>query len=143
VHILKTERKEKMFRNIGLISLVLVITLIFSGCTITPKATPDQMEEILVAAGFNFIEADTPKKMERLKALPQGKFLRHQVDGKLYYLYADSAECKCLWKGDHTAFTRYRQLARERKDDYKADLYESQYEELPHTYSWDVLVEVW
>ncbi len=64
-----------MFRNIGLISLVLVITLIFCGCTITPKATSAQMEEILVAADFNFIEADTPKKMERLKALPQGKFL--------------------------------------------------------------------
>jgi hypothetical protein len=132
-----------MFRDIGSISLVLVITLIFSGCTITPKATPAQMEEILVAAGFKFNEADTPQKVERLKALPQGKFLRHQVDGKSYYLYADSAECKCLWKGDHTAFTRYRQLVQERKADYKADLYESQYEELPHSYSWDVLIEVW
>jgi len=25
------------------------------------------MEEILVAAGLNFIEADTPQKMERMK----------------------------------------------------------------------------
>jgi hypothetical protein len=53
-----------MFRNIGLISLILVITLIFCGCTIRPKATPAQMEEILVAAGFKFIEADTAQKME-------------------------------------------------------------------------------
>ena len=59
--------------------------------------------------------------MERLKALPQGKFLRHQVDGKSYYLFADSDE---WWKGDHTAFTRYRQLVQERKADYKAELYE-------------------
>ena len=125
-----------MFRNIGLISLVLFITLIFFGCTMTPKAKSAQMEEILVAAGFKFKEANTPQKMERLKALPQEKFLRHQVDGKSYYLYADSAECKCLWKGDHTAFTRYRQLAQERK-------YESQYEELPHTFSWGVMIDVW
>jgi uncharacterized membrane protein len=132
-----------MFRSIGLLSLVLVITLIFTGCTITPKATPAQNEEILVAAGFEFKEADTPEKMEHLKALPQGKFLHHQVDGKSYYLYADSAECKCLWKGDRAAFTRYREIARERKDDYAADLYESQNEELPHSSGWVMLVEEW
>ena len=132
-----------MFRDIGLMPLVLVITLIFSGCSISPKAKAEQMEEILVAAGFKFKEADTPQKMERLKALPQGKMLRHQVAGKSYYVYADSSDCKCLWKGDQAAFTRYRQLARERKEEYREDLYDSQYDELPHTYSWDVLVEVW
>ena len=132
-----------MFRDIGLMPLVLVITLIFSGCSITPKATAEQMEEILVAAGFKFKEADTPQKMERLKALPQGKMLRHQVAGKSYYVYADSSDCKCLWKGDQAAFTRYRQLARERKEEYREDLYDSQYDELPHTYSWGVLVDIW
>jgi hypothetical protein len=132
-----------MFRDIGLMPLVLVITLIFSGCSITPKATAEQMEEILVAAGFKFKEADTPQKMERLKALPQGKMLRHQVDGKSYYVYADSSDCKCLWKGDQAAFTMYRKLARERKEEYKAGLYDSQYEDLPHTFSSDVLVDVW
>ena len=132
-----------MFRNSGLISLVLVITLIFYGCTITPKATPFEMEKILISAGFEFKEADTPQKMERLKALPQGKFLRHQVDGKSYYLYADSSDCRCLWKGDQAAYTRYRQLLQERKEESKADLYESQYEEIPHVVVTEVLVEIW
>jgi hypothetical protein len=129
-----------MFRNIELISLFLLFTLIFSGCTITPKATPEQMEKILVAAGFKFKEADTPQKMERLKALPQEKMLHHQVDGKSYYVYADSSDCKCLWKGDHAAFIRYRELAREWKEE---NIYDSQYDELPHTFSWGVLVDIW
>ena len=129
-----------MFRIIELISLFLLFTLIFSGCTITPKATPEQMEKIMVAAGFKFKEADTPQKMERLKALPQEKMLRHQVDGKSYYVYADSSDCKCLWKGDHAAFIRYRELAREWKEE---NIYDSQYDELPHTYSWGVLVDIW
>ena len=127
-----------MIRNIRLILLVLFVTLIFFGCTMTPKETYFQIEEILVAAGFNFKEADTPQKMEQLKTLPQGKFLRHQIDGKSYYLYPGSPECKCLWKGDHAAFLRYQQLTQERKDDYK-----SPYEELPHSYTWVILIDEW
>jgi len=132
-----------MLRGIGSISTVLLITLIFSGCVIRPKATPEQIEELLIAADFEFTEADTPAKMERLKALPQGKMLRHQVDGKWYYLYADSAVCKCLWKGDQAAFDRYRQIVQERKNEYASDLYISQHEELPPTFDWGALVIIW
>ena len=75
--------------------------------------------------------------MERMQALPQRQFIRHQTNGEVYYLYADVAECKCVWRGDKAAYGRYRELVRERKVDYKADLYESQDEELLPDIGWE------
>jgi hypothetical protein len=126
-----------MFRNIGVITLLFLTLSIFWACTITPAATGDQVEKMLVAADFKFKTADTPQQMERMQALPQRQFIRHQTDGDVYYLYADVAGCKCVWRGDKAAYSRYKELARERKVDYKADLYESQDEELLPDIGWE------
>ena len=126
-----------MHRRIVMTALVLVAPFVFWACTITPEATGDQVENMLVAADFKFKTADTPQQMERMQALPQGRFIRHQAGGEVSYLYADVAGCKCVWRGDKAAYSRYKELARERKVDYKASLYESQDEELLPDAGWD------
>ena len=126
-----------MHRRIVMTTLVLVAPLVVWACTITPEATGDQVENMLVAADFKFKTADTPQQMERIKALPQGRFIRHQAGGEVSYLYADAAGCKCVWRGDNAAYSRYKELARERKVEYKDDLYESQDEELIPDAGWD------
>jgi hypothetical protein len=130
-------KAESMLRNMGVITLFFLTLSIFWACTITPAATADQVEKMLVAADFKFKTADTPQQMERMQALPQRQFIRHQTDGEEYYLYADVAGCKCVWRGDKAAYSRYKELARERKADYKADLYESQDEELLPDIGWE------
>ena len=82
-------KAESMLRNMGVITLLFLTLSIFGACTITPAATADQVEKILVAADFKFKTADTPQQMERMQALPQRQFIRHQTDGGGYYLYAD------------------------------------------------------
>ncbi len=77
------------------------------------------------------------QQMERMQALPQRRFIRHQTGGDEYYLYADVAGCKCVWRGDKAAYSRYKELARERKVDYKDALYESQDEELLPDIGWE------
>ena len=117
--------------------LVFVAPLVFWACTIVPTATTDQVEEMLVAADFKYKTADTHQQMERMQALPQRQFIRHQAGGDVYYLYADVAECKCVWRGDTAAYSRFKKLARERKVEYKNDLYESQHEDLFPDIGWD------
>jgi len=126
-----------MHRRIVITALVLVAPFVFWACTITPEATGNQVENMLVAADFKFKTADTPQQMERMQALPQGQFIRHQAGGNVYYLYADAAGCKCVWRGDQAAYSRYKELARERKVDYKDSLYESQDQELFPDVGWD------
>ena len=126
-----------MLRRMVMTAIVLVAPFVIWACTITPEATADQVEKMLVAADFKYKTADTPQQMERMQALPQGQFIRHQAGGEVYYLYADAAGCKCVWRGDQAAYSRYRELARERKVDYKDSLYESQDQELLPDVGWD------
>ena len=126
-----------MQRRIAMTALVLVAPFVFWACTITPKATADQVEKMLVAADFKYKTADTPQQMERMQALPQGRFIRHQAGGDVYYLYADVAGCKCVCSGDKAAYSRYKELARERKVEYKESLYENQDKELLPDVGWD------
>jgi hypothetical protein len=126
-----------MQKRIVMTALVLVAPFVFWACTITPEATADQVENMLVAAGFTYKTADTPQQMERMQTLPQERFIRHQAGGDVHYLYADAVECKCVWRGDKAAYSRYKELARERKVDYKESLYESQDEELLPDVGWD------
>jgi len=126
-----------MLRHIVITALVLVAPSVFWGCTLTPEATGDQVEKMLVAADFKYKTADTPQQRKRMQALPQGQFIRHQAGGDVYYLYADVAGCKCVWRGDQAAYSRYKELARERKVDYKDSLYESQDEELLPDVGWE------
>ena len=82
-------KAESMLRNMGVITLLFLTLSILWACTITPAATADQVEKMLVAADFKFKTADTPQQMERIQALPQRQFIRHQTDGDGYYLYTD------------------------------------------------------
>lgn len=125
-----------MVKRILMTALVLAYPVAFWACTITPQATADQIEKMLVAADFKYKTADTTQQKEHIGALPQEQFIRHQAGGQVYYLYADVAGCKCVWRGDAAAYSRYRELARERRVDYKDTLYESQDEELFRHIGW-------
>jgi hypothetical protein len=72
-----------------------------------------------VAAGFNFKEAQTPEQLAKLQKLPQEKLLRKEIKGKPVYLYAEAADCKCLYAGDEAAYNRFRTLRQEARLDAK------------------------
>ena len=115
-----------MLRRSGIALCTVLLVVAGVGCAIMPKPTPMQMAEMLVTAGFQAKTADTAEKLERLKALKQEIILRHDADGKPVYLYADAVHCNCLYTGDEAAYASYRKLAKERKHDYKVDLYSEQ-----------------
>ena len=55
--------------------------------------------------------ADSPAKVDHLKALTQHKLVPHTNKGEARYIYADAKYCKCVYAGDEAAYQRYQKLA--------------------------------
>jgi len=102
----------------GFVMLVFVFLL---GCAGTGKLSPFQMDEMLVRAGFQLHTADTAKKLDFLKSLPQNELIHKTYNEKVSYFYVDGSSCKCMYVGDEQAYQRFRQLAKEEQMDEKVE----------------------
>jgi hypothetical protein len=64
-------------------------------------------EQLLAAEGFQKKVADTPEKLAHLGTImPARRLVAHRRDGRLYYVYADPAMCKCLYVGTPAQYER-------------------------------------
>lgn len=96
-----------MFKGTTLVVVVLA-GLGLSACATAVK----QKDDMLAAAGFQIKPADTPERLALLKRLPPHKLtMRTTPNGSVSFLYADPTICKCLYFGDETAYSTYRQIA--------------------------------
>ncbi len=66
---------------------------------------------LFTAAGFMVKYATTPEKSAILKSLPPDKLVTRTKDGKLYYVYADTAGCNCAYVGTSEAYAAYQNWA--------------------------------
>jgi hypothetical protein len=90
----------------------IAVGLMAAGCAAIGNQKAIQNERMLAAAGFQVKFADTPEKLSRLKSMPQRWLTHHQrADGRIFYIYADAAYCKCLYVGTEKAYQRYQDLA--------------------------------
>ncbi len=101
--------------QVCLISLVGAVTLalMLAGCAALQKNDVLDVEGLLTKAGFQKQIADTPQKLAHLKTLAQQRFSRHKRHGKVYFVYADAANCQCLYAGDAVAFRHFQDLERQ------------------------------
>jgi hypothetical protein len=81
-----------------------------SGCAGLQQNEVSDVEGLLLKAGFTRMPADTPKKLAHLKSLPQHKLIHHMLNGQSRVMYADAADCACLFVGDDTNLQHYRNL---------------------------------
>lgn len=104
-----------------LVCLMRIMTRIWRsisvGATVaTFSAAPVTAQEAigmkLEAAGFVMREANTPRKLERLKTLPSHKFVRRMKNGAPYYIYADPTYCRCALIGNQDAMKSYRDMVK-------------------------------
>ena len=93
--------------------------MLLSACATTGKDKSFANEKLLVSAGFNFKEAQTPDQLAKLQKLPQKTLLRKEIKGKPVYLYAVADGCRCLYAGDEAAYNRFRTLRQEARLDAK------------------------
>src|SRR4249920_3406725 len=72
-------------------------------------------EDMLAAAGFTLVPANTPQRQAALASLPPHKFVRQERNNKVVYTYADPTICDCLYVGDQGAYGRYRENVFQKK----------------------------
>jgi hypothetical protein len=100
----KHEKPMKhIFTGFNLIGAIALLALAL-GC-----ANTQQTENLLSAAGFRTIVANTPERQQHLKTLPPDKVTLVQRNGKNYYVYADPAHWQ-IFVGNPSQYQKYQQL---------------------------------
>jgi hypothetical protein len=94
---------KHLFPALKLIGLIALLTLAV-GC-----ANTQHTENLLSAAGFRTVSANTPQRLKQLKALPPNKVTLVQRNGKTYYVYADPANNQAF-VGNPSQYQKYQQL---------------------------------
>jgi hypothetical protein len=97
-------------RRLGALLLVLAAV----GCA-SPAERVQGREDLLAAARFTIVPANTPQRVTSLATLPPHRIVREERHGKVVFLYADPSVCACLYIGQQTAFDRYEVELFERK----------------------------
>jgi len=92
-----------IFARFNLIGAIALLALTV-GC-----ANTQHTENLLSAAGFRTVIANTPQRQEQLKALPPNKVTLVQRNGKNYYVYADPANYQ-IYVGNPSQYQKYQQL---------------------------------
>jgi hypothetical protein len=91
----------------GAIVIAAILGIALGGCAAKNAQIAMNTVRMLRTAGFEVKIADTPEKMERLKGLAQRKIVPYPHEGKMLYLYADAASCKCVYVGTPDDYQRY------------------------------------
>ena len=79
-------------------------------CAALSACSPVQnKEDMLAAAGFSLVPANTPQRQASLSALPPHKFVHQVRNNAVVFIYADPTICDCLYVGNQAAYDRYRQ----------------------------------
>jgi len=88
-------------RRIGAFAVLAMVV----GCAANTQST----ENLLSAAGFRTVVANTPQRQQHLKRLPPNKVVLVQRNGKNYYVYADPARYQ-IYVGNPSQYQQYQQL---------------------------------
>lgn len=90
------------FRVFGALALMALL----AGCATTETS---QKTDMLTAAGFKLVTADTPKKQELLKALPAGQLSVVTYKGKTFYVQPTGTPNQA-YVGTPAEYQTYQQL---------------------------------
>ena len=73
----------------------------------TPQQKIAGKEDILTAAGFKFLPANTLQRVASFRQLPPHQFSRQIRDGRVFYVWPDRTVCACLYVGNQAAYAAY------------------------------------
>ena len=108
-------------KRIGTTLAALGLCVAAAACQ-SPQQKIAAKEDMMTAAGFKFVPANTPQRQQAFKQLPAHRFSRQIRDGRVFYVYPDPTVCVCLYVGDQNAYAiisqeHVRQAARRRAAD--------------------------
>jgi archaellum component FlaG (FlaF/FlaG flagellin family) len=113
------------------------LSALLSSCAMMQASEAQDTEQLLAAAGFKMVIANTPEKMAHLKTLTQYKIVPYQKDGGNHYIYADAANCQCFYWGQDDDYQAFMILQEQKniadEDRMSAEMNQNQYLE------WDTM----
>ena len=92
-------RRHALLAGLALVGL--------AGCA---SVGAQEKEGQLSAAGFVRLQADTPAREAKLRALPQNTIVFSQRKSGPVYIYADAAGCNCAFVGSPAAYQQYQEI---------------------------------
>lgn len=99
--------KIKKIFSVFLVQMAMVAALACGGCASARHAETTSM---LSAAGFTTMTPRTPEQQANFAALPPYEVLRHDMNGRVTYVYADKRN-GIVYKGDENNYQRFQELA--------------------------------
>ena len=90
--------------------------LFTAGCSASGKQRAEQLDPLLVEAGFRTFPADTVARHEALSAVQPLKLQYFSYAGALRFWFADPYICHCVYAGNEDNYQRLRELKRERAE---------------------------
>ena len=92
--------------KVGSTLAILGLCAAVAACQTTQQSIGNK-EDMMAAAGFKFVPANTPARQASFKNLPAHKFSREIKNGQVFYVYPDPTVCVCLYVGSQAAYSRY------------------------------------
>ena len=97
-------------RDFGRIAAALTLCSAAAACSQDNFSAVAKKEDMMIAAGFRFIPANTPERQAFFRQLPPHRFLKEIKGDKLIYVYPDPTVCVCLYVGNAKAYATYRRM---------------------------------
>jgi hypothetical protein len=98
--------EEEAMVKVGSTLAILGLCAAVAACQTTQQSIGNK-EDMMAAAGFKFVPANTPARQASFKNLPPHKFSREIKNGQVFYVYPDPTVCVCLYVGNQSAYARY------------------------------------
>src|SRR5258705_152552 len=97
---------EEAMVRFGSILAILGMCAAVAACQTTQQSIGNK-EDMMSAAGFKFVPANTAQRQASFKTLPPHKFSREVKNGQVFFVYPDPTVCVCLYVGNQAAYGRY------------------------------------
>jgi len=94
----------------GIFLAGLIFTALFFGCATAEKQRAQNVEDLLLAAGFMKKFPQSPEEEAKLNSLKPLKILSVMSGREVRYVYADPYSCKCILVGGQQQFNGYQSL---------------------------------
>ena len=91
-------------------ALVFASSAVLAGCAESKTDRANRMGNVLMESGFRALNADTPKRAQKLSEMTPLEVTAGTRKGKPAYWMADPYACQCLWVGNQKNYDAYRQL---------------------------------
>ena len=102
-------RSAKTFGLLPAIVLLLCASLL-AALETPSKPFLEKNSFYLSSAGFRVRLANDPAGQKAMRALPAHRFVMHNVDGVVHYLYAEPIHCVCIFVGTTANYQDYRDI---------------------------------